>query len=124
MKSFQSSFALMLSLTFIFWAGTAIQAQSPITAPTVNNTSSPLKRGVAHRVFPKNISDYSGTIIFDICIDQAGDLIDMQYNRTASTVTDTDAIADVQDALSQTKFKAAPNAPTRECGQWTMTFQN
>lgn len=101
-----------------------MEAQSPTTAPSIDNPSAPLKRAVARRVFPKVIDSYSGTIVFDLCVDQTGNVIDANYNSTRSTLTNKEAIAEVHRALTKTKFEENIAAPVRECGQWTMKLDN
>ena len=134
MKSFQLSLAFALSLLIIGFTHNPIACQSP--APTTQSAKMEvadkkgdhfgignLDRAVDKRVYPKNMGQYTGSIVFNICADPSGNIIFAQYNSKRSTITDEDAIAEALSAMKKTKFEADPLAHNRDCGRWTMKFE-
>ena len=161
MKSFQLSFALILSILFFGNTNNTIQAQSPTTAPSTehikkeakakmmeaeakvkaesenhskvkNSDQSPsdnlngigrLEREVLERGIPEN-SNYEGTVVVNLCINRAGEIIYAKYNEQKSTLTQKEAVSDALSAMKKTKFRSDNSAHLKECGQWTFTYKN
>lgn len=79
-------------------------------------------RAIQKRAFPKDLSK-SGRVVFNICINREGRVIYAKYNRLKSTLTDKSAISDALSAMKKTTFATDNSAPSKECGQWTMSFK-
>ena len=145
MKSIQLSFAFALSSLFIGFTHNPIACQSPTTTPTsqpinkkteiesVKKTAEEnkfvgigsLNRAVEKRVYPSNMGEYHGKIVFNICIDRSGKIIYATHNKSKSTISEVDAVSKALSAMKRTKFEANPSAVhERECGQWTMKFDS
>ncbi len=145
MKSIQLSLAFTFSFLFIGLPHNPIACQSPATAPTSQPVSEkakvePVKKtaeknkfvgiGVLNRtvektVYPNNLSEYNGKIVFNICIDRSGKILYATHNKGKSTISEEDAISEALIAMKKTKFEANPSTlHERECGQWTMKFDS
>jgi len=85
------------------------------------NSIGTVQRGVAKRVFPKDLSK-SGKVVFNICINRDGIVVYTKYNREKSTLTDRSSVLDAMTAIRKTTFQRDPSAPNKECGQWTIDF--
>lgn len=82
-----------------------------------------LPRAVEKRVYPKELSE-SGKIVFNICIDPAGKVIEARIIDKKTSLSKQSSRQSALIAMKKTTFSPNVSAPEKECGTWTMTIKS
>lgn len=61
----------------------------------------------------------SGKMSFNVCVDRAGKVTDVEYNKKHSTISDFDVIRKTLSRASEYQFEVDKSAPPKECGRLT-----
>lgn len=84
------------------------------------------KRMIIHRDknIIKGLSNKNGILAYYICINRAGDVIAVEYNKNESTITNEKEINNVSLSLFKYKYSEDLNAPEEQCGEFKITIDN
>lgn len=77
-------------------------------------------------IYHANISKMAkkeGRVVVNLCIDRAGDVTHIAFNRDASSLTDSEYIMQVMKVAAKYKFEADYTAPRTQCGKLTFIFE-
>lgn len=64
-----------------------------------------------------------GKAIFNICINQKGKVIAVEYNTEKSTIRNQKNIQKGIEAMYKYKYEADPNAPLEQCGNFKVVIE-
>ena len=100
-----------------------LESNSDLSAESEDfKTLGKLSRGVKKRVYPSNMA-HSGTVVFNICVNRSGEVVYLKHDVEKTTITNEEALLDISEAMSKTKFVPDSSAPEKECGQWRITIK-
>lgn len=99
-----------------FSCGTTSTSTSSTIADLPPDKLSELGRYIIKKEMIGHLVSQNGTLVFDICINREGRIINIECNEEYTTITDKDMINDILQVASKIEFSKDETADLKQCG--------
>jgi hypothetical protein len=80
-------------------------------------------RQIVYHANISRLAEREGRVVVNLCINRAGDVTHVAFNREASTLTESGYVREVMKVASRYRFEADYTAPRTQCGKLTFIFE-
>lgn len=80
-------------------------------------------RQIVYHANISKLAEKEGRVVVNLCINRAGDVTHVAFNREASTLTDSEYVRQVMSVAGKYRFEADYTAPRTQCGKLTFIFE-